>query len=427
MSRTLKRPMFKMGGNTNSGIVSGFEREKFSNGTRGLSTNVTGQDFMNTGSAPNFNIPAAAPTMPEDQLMSDISGLFASGMPEGMNRGFGLSEYLALVKLGANIAGAPNQGKGFKGFIRSAAPAVGEFAEDISALDAQKTAARNAYAASVRDAQLKGLATGAEIRSARDLQTQAGQQAINLEQEKGRQDRLTQAEAKNVIDKQMDYYNEAKTDYDSVRAQIQSLNPGTEGYEAKLADLRNQERMAIMRMYGALDLDLPDTAELGDFTYSELRSSAQAQALSAIGESVVPQPGEAKYDEYIKEFYKILGEIVAKERDILTADTGLTTQVREKEADGGRIGFQDGTTPGQISPTQAAPGMTGTTESQASPLTFAELRARLPKEVSNDTVRLLAASEAALIDFAQIQTQDDISRFNQKYNTDLQLPAQQAV
>jgi hypothetical protein len=419
--------MFKMGGNTNSGIVSGFEREKFSNGTRGLSTNVTGQDFMNTGSAPNFNIPAAAPTMPEDQLMSDISGLFASGMPEGMNRGFGLSEYLALVKLGANIAGAPNQGKGFKGFIRSAAPAVGEFAEDISALDAQKTAARNAYAASVRDAQLKGLATGAEIRSARDLQTQAGQQAINLEQEKGRQDRLTQAEAKNVIDKQMDYYNEAKTDYDSVRAQIQSLNPGTEGYEAKLADLRNQERMAIMRMYGALDLDLPDTAELGDFTYSELRSSAQAQALSAIGESVVPQPGEAKYDEYIKEFYKILGEIVAKERDILTADTGLTTQVREKEADGGRIGFQDGTTPGQISPTQAAPGMTGTTESQASPLTFAELRARLPKEVSNDTVRLLAASEAALIDFAQIQTQDDISRFNQKYNTDLQLPAQQAV
>ncbi len=419
--------MFKMGGNTNSGIVSGFEREKFSNGTRGLSTNVTGQDFMNTGSAPNFNIPAAAPTMPEDQLMSDISGLFASGMPEGMNRGFGLSEYLALVKLGANIAGAPNQGKGFKGFIRSAAPAVGEFAEDISALDAQKTAARNAYAASVRDAQLKGLATGAEIRSARDLQTQAGQQAINLEQEKGRQDRLTQAEAKNVIDKQMNYYNEAKTDYDSVRAQIQSLNPGTEGYEAKLADLRNQERMAIMRMYGALDLDLPDTAELGDFTYSELRSSAQAQALSAIGESVVPQPGEAKYDEYIKEFYKILGEIVAKERDILTADTGLTTQVREKEADGGRIGFQDGTTPGQISPTQAAPGMTGTTESQASPLTFAELRARLPKEVSNDTVRLLAASEAALIDFAQIQTQDDISRFNQKYNTDLQLPAQQAV
>ena len=68
-----------------------------------------------------------------------------------------------------------------------------------------------------------------------------------------------------------------------------------------------------------------------------------------------------------------------------------------------------------------------TAEGTASPISFEELRARLPQEVSNEVVRLLASSEAALIDFAQIQTQDDISRFNQKYNTDLQLPAQQAV
>jgi len=413
-----------MGGDTNSGIISGFEREKF---TLGGGSDIRRQNL--TFGQTNQSI---TPTvLPEDQLMSDISGLFASGMPEDMNRGFGLSEYLALVKLGANIAGAPNQGKGFKGFVRSAAPAVGEFAEDISALDAQKTAARNAYAASIRDAQLKGLATGAEMKSAREIQTLIGEQGIQREQEKGRQDRLTQAEAENVIDKQMNYYNEAKVDYESIRAQIQALDPTDENYSQKLGDLRVKETDAINRMYGALDLDLPDTAEIGDFTYSELRSAAQTQALSAVGESVVPQPGEAKYDQYIKEFYRILGEIVSKERDILSPGTGLTTKaqeaVREKEADGGRIGFQDGTTPGQISPTQAAPGMTGTTESQASPLTFAELRARLPKEVSNDTVRLLAASEAALIDFAQIQTQDDISRFNQKYNTDLQLPAQQAV
>ena len=418
--------MFRMGGapSSDSGIVSGFEREKFSNGTRGLGTGVTSQDFMNIGSSPDLSLPARAPTMPEDELMSDISGLFASGTPEGMNRGFGLSEYLALVKLGANIASAPNQGKGFKGFVRSAAPAVGQFAEDISSLDAQKTAARNAYAASVRDAQIKGLATGAEIRSARDLQTLAGAQAQDLAVTKGEQDRLTQAEAENVIDKKMKYYNEAKTDYESISSQIQSLTPGTEGYEAKLADLRNKEQMAIMRMYGSLDLDLPDNAEIGDFTYSELRAAAQTQALQSIGETTVPQPGSPMYDDFIKEFYKILGEIVSKERDILTPDP-LTTRVQE--ADGGRIGFQDGTTPGQISPTQAAPGMTGSTESTASPLNFAELRARLPKEVSNDTVRLLAASESALLDFAQIQTQDDISRFNQKYNTDLQLPAQQAV
>ena len=59
-------------------------------------------------------------------------------------------------------------------------------------------------------------------------------------------------------------------------------------------------------------------------------------------------------------------------------------------------------------------------------LTFEELRARLPQEVSDGVVRLLASSEAALIDFANIDTEQDIALFNQKYNVDLQLPTQVA-
>ena len=39
MSKTLKRPMFRMGGDTNSGIMSGFERKKFDPG--GLGMDVT--------------------------------------------------------------------------------------------------------------------------------------------------------------------------------------------------------------------------------------------------------------------------------------------------------------------------------------------------------------------------------------------------
>ena len=61
-----------------------------------------------------------------------------------------------------------------------------------------------------------------------------------------------------------------------------------------------------------------------------------------------------------------------------------------------------------------------------SPLTFEELRARLPKEVTDQVVRLLATSEAALLDFANIDTEQDIAIFNQKYNADLQLPTQVA-
>ena len=61
-----------------------------------------------------------------------------------------------------------------------------------------------------------------------------------------------------------------------------------------------------------------------------------------------------------------------------------------------------------------------------SPLTFEELRARLPMEVTDTVVRLLASSEAALLDFANIDTEQDIAVFNQKYNSDLQLPTQVA-
>jgi hypothetical protein len=57
-------------------------------------------------------------------------------------------------------------------------------------------------------------------------------------------------------------------------------------------------------------------------------------------------------------------------------------------------------------------------------LSFEELRARLPREVSDQVVRLIATSENALLDFANIDTQEDIAIFNQKYNVDLQLPAQ---
>ena len=60
------------------------------------------------------------------------------------------------------------------------------------------------------------------------------------------------------------------------------------------------------------------------------------------------------------------------------------------------------------------------------PISYDQLRARLPREVSDAVVRLITQSEAALLDFAQIETQEDIARFNVKYNTDLQLPAQVA-
>ena len=101
-------------------------------------------------------------------------------------------------------------------------------------------------------------------------------------------------------------------------------------------------------------------------------------------------------------------------------------QVKEMgKADGGRVGYQIGgdVMPGQ--PMQAAMP----TDQEAAPedtagVTYEELRARLPQEVTDDIVRLLANSAEALEDFAMIQTEQDINIFNKKYGVNLVLPSE---
>ena len=58
----------------------------------------------------------------------------------------------------------------------------------------------------------------------------------------------------------------------------------------------------------------------------------------------------------------------------------------------------------------------------SAPLTYEELRVRLPKEITNDVVKLLSASDEALLEFSNIATQQDVDEFNVKYGVELVLP-----
>jgi hypothetical protein len=80
-------------------------------------------------------------------------------------------------------------------------------------------------------------------------------------------------------------------------------------------------------------------------------------------------------------------------------------------AKGGRVEYQMG---GDVDP------MAGTDPK----IDYDTLRARLPKEISDDIVTLIASSPEALEDFATIQTQQDVVNFNNKYNVELILPAE---
>lgn len=87
----------------------------------------------------------------------------------------------------------------------------------------------------------------------------------------------------------------------------------------------------------------------------------------------------------------------------------------QQMAEGGRAGYQMG----------GGADMDQMPEDQNAPkIDFDTLRARLPKEITDDIVRLIAASPQAFEDFAVIQTQQDVDLFNQKYNVELVLPAE---
>ena len=58
------------------------------------------------------------------------------------------------------------------------------------------------------------------------------------------------------------------------------------------------------------------------------------------------------------------------------------------------------------------------------PISYDQLRARLPNEITDDIVELMANSAEALEDFAMISSQQDVDLFNQKYSVNLVLPSE---
>ena len=112
-------------------------------------------------------------------------------------------------------------------------------------------------------------------------------------------------------------------------------------------------------------------------------------------------------------------------------------------ADGGRVGFQEGTpdpTLPQPKPKgpmddrkvenlmRAAPALENPGEVKEMAMkdedVFAALRRRLPQEITDDVVRLIAYNPEAFADFADISDQSDVDSFNEKYNVQLVLPVE---
>ena len=116
---------------------------------------------------------------------------------------------------------------------------------------------------------------------------------------------------------------------------------------------------------------------------------------------------------------------------------------QDQLAEGGRVGFQEGTpdpTLPQPKPKEpmddrkvenlmkAAPALENPGEVKEMAMknedVFAALRRRLPQEITDDVVRLIANNAEAFADFADISDQSDVDSFNEKYNVQLVVPVE---
>jgi hypothetical protein len=346
MNRVLKRPMFRMGGSSGTGITSGLDTPK-----RGL------VDGPGKYSQPDFF--SLIPTKSEFEQAKEMFPQFKSPPSQAINR--------LLISGGLDLISRPPQG----GTLATAAAAFKEptkqLFEDIDTEKATK------------------FATDADLFK-------------------------TLVEAKGEA---LSGIGDSKT-YSQLEIgkQIQSDI-------LKIADLQNklQDKTLTEEKRKELDLDLKATQANLNFLRKSNPVVDNLLANKTLSEGFINSimlelsADKQKYPRGLSDtkLYEDAVKIFNQRLQSLTAESGAQ---RTSEAEGGRIGYQmgGGANMGQMSATEEPK------------IDYATLRARLPKEISDDVVKLISASPEALEDFATIATQSDVDMFNQKYSVNLTLP-----
>ena len=343
-NRTLRRPMFRMGGSTGEGITSGLDMPK---------PDASRQDFQNGG----------------DDMESRYNRAMDFIRSKQAPRRSNFNDFL--INMGLDLVSRPKSGNIFSQVASSAKEPFAQF-------QARKEAYRS------EDDKLNRALVG-------DIMEQMSEEEIaRIKNQGSEQDKF-------AFEKQQTAYTDLITqqrDLEAQRKKIineQGTLPPTADPLQKNSQIKNIEQQ------------LEDNAKLQGLYKDEEEDVVRAAILKGIANGVFTFEDLITYDE-----------------------TGVPP--REDAADGGRIGYQQGMMVQPAAPMMPAslPTDQGPAVSQGdSPvqdLSFEELRSRLPESVSNDIITLIANSQQALVEFANIQTEQDVKAFNRKYEVNLVLP-----
>jgi hypothetical protein len=178
--------------------------------------------------------------------------------------------------------------------------------------------------------------------------------------------------------------------------------------------------------------------ELGMLLGSKVRSDYQIRndfLLAKKDDPMFSSLSDAEKEKQIQNFVKSANEallnslidrtIIEKEAENKSTTSSDDPAIEDAinslgKANGGRIGYAEGSmVQNQTKTTQTS--MT-TDQGKSKDSRYQELRDRLPAEITDDVVQLIAYNSSAFQDFASIQSQADIDNFNQRYGVTLAVP-----
>ena len=385
MSRILRRPMFRGGRVESKGdlkVIDQMGIAKLATGGRvGYDMGGEVDDYMEI-------IEAVRKTRPE--------------LPE--KKGMSTADYLRIASAGMDILGAPSEGSGIGGALRSAAAPLSKLGGDMAtSLDA-RTAARAELLANEENA-ITDMASA--IMKSRNYRPDKG---FNV-------DRVTQLIKENTIRRQeIDAILESDEAFVNYLKENNIEATTVEQIAAEKKKLQNEKEVVMSVLRDILPKNENMTAFL---------KTPQAQLLfaSVIKAEEIRQGKKQNDPEFDTNALIIaINRIGQKDGGLTTgyAQGGLTEMVSETET-------MDGPSTDEEIDEQYGAGasenaMNDAMAKNSNALTYEELRLRLPPEVSDDVVKLLAASDEALLEFSNIATQQDVNEFNVKYGVELVLP-----
>ena len=369
--RTLRRPMFR-GGSTGTGITSGLD--------------VPRQGYANNNAY--------------DQLVEQIPTIREQAkelayQPRGTNVWDFLTEF------GLDIASRPPQGNIFQTAAASAKEPYQRFTQRKGEADLQRYASEADMFKTLIGAQAKILGSegGSKIFS---KQQAANAMSDLLNQWQTLRDKKDTMNAKDFADQKADIWGQIMQ-YQRENPAITSLFKDADFAESVKSKLKKKLKNS------SKEITTPDGVKM---TEQQYYAENPDELMLEVGR---------RYIEYYN--------------DMMTLGGGA--ELRVGEATGGRVGYQQGMTvtpkggwekpSAEEAVTQQqidAMNQADTMPEELGGISYDELRARLPQEVTDDIVHLLANSKEALEDFATIQTEQDVANFNKKYGVNLVLPAE---